>query len=126
MNCIHCESKHVVKNGSTTLQTGQVLQKYLCNDCGRRFNERTGTPMSRLRTRVEIVEAAINARGEGLGVRATGRVVKKSPSQIIAWEQRLSKHLEKYSPPAPAGGGITVEGDELYTRVNENLPPRNV
>jgi hypothetical protein len=23
----------------------------------------------------------------------------------------------------PAGGDITVEGDEVYTRVGENLPP---
>jgi hypothetical protein len=26
----------------------------------------------------------------------------------------------------PAGGDITVEGDEVYTRVGENLPPLKV
>lgn len=126
MNCIYCESEKVVKNGTTLLQTGQVVQKYLCNGCVRRFNERTGTPMSRLRTPVGIVEAALNARGEGLGVRAAGRVASISPSQIIVWEERMSKQLENYSPPAPEGGEITVEGDELYTRVNENLSPRSI
>lgn len=126
MNCVHCESERVVKNGTTTLQTGQVVQKYLCNDCHRRFNDRTGTPMSRLRTPVEIIEIALNARGEGLGVRAAGRVVNRAPSQIIVWEERMSKQLANYSPPAPKGGESTVEGDELYTRVNENLSPRSL
>lgn len=126
MKCVDCESEEVVKNGTTLLQTGQVVQKYLCNECGRRFNERTGTPMWRLRTSSEVVEMALNARGEGLGVRAAARVVKKSPSQITLWEERMSHHLENYSPPAPSEGEVTVEGDELYTRVGENLPPRSV
>jgi hypothetical protein len=82
--------------------------------------------MSRLRTSAAVVEMALNARGEGLGVRAAGRVVKKSPSQITLWEERMSSHLENYSPPAPSGGEVTVEGDELYTRVGENLSPRSV
>jgi len=126
MRCVHCQSEQVVKNGKTTLQTGQVVQKYLCNECGRRFNERTGTPMSRLRTPAQVVEMALNARGEGLGVRAAARVVNKSASQITAWEERMSKQLKNYSPPAPSEGDVTIEGDELYTRVKENLPPRSL
>jgi transposase-like protein len=59
MNCIHCQSEAIVKNGTKTLKTGQVLQQYLCNTCGRRFNERSGTPMARLRTPVTTVEMAL-------------------------------------------------------------------
>jgi transposase-like protein len=36
MNCIHCQSEAIVKNGTKTLKTGQVLQQYLCNTWGRR------------------------------------------------------------------------------------------
>lgn len=126
MKCVDCGSERVLKNGTKRLQTQQVVQQFLCKECGRRFNERTGTPMSRLRTPVEVIEMALNARGEGLGVRATGRVVKKSASQVSVWEEKLSKHLQNYSPPAPEGGEVTVEGDEVYTRVGENLPPRSV
>lgn len=126
MGCVHCQSERVVKNGRKTLKTGQVIQNYLCNGCGRRFNERSGTPMARLRTPVEQVEMAIKMRGEGLGVRATGRVVGKSPSIITGWEKRLSDHLVEWSPKAPEGGEVTIEGDELYTKVGENLPPRKV
>jgi transposase-like protein len=52
MSCIHCQSEAIVKNGTKTLKTGQVLQQYLCKTCVRRCNERSGTPMVRLRTPV--------------------------------------------------------------------------
>lgn len=126
MQCVHCDSEQVVKNGTKTLKTKQVLQRYLCNGCGRRFNERSGTPMAGLRTPVATVEMALKARNEGLGVRAAGRVVGKSPSQITLWEERISSRLPDWSPKAPPGGEVTVEGDEVYTRVGENLPPRSV
>jgi transposase-like protein len=126
MNCIHCQSEAIVKNGTKTLKTGQVLQQYLCNTCGRRFNERSGTPMARLRAPVATVEMVLNARHEGLGVRAAARVVGTSPSNITTWEERLSSHQPALVPACPEGGEVTIEGDELYTRVGENLPPRSL
>ena len=83
MNCVYCQSEQVVKNGSKTLKSNQVLQRDLCKPCGRRFNERSGTPMARLRTPAATVEMALNARHEGLGVRAAARVVGKSPICIV-------------------------------------------
>jgi transposase-like protein len=126
MLCVSCKGNNIVKNGKKQLKTNQVVQQYLCKDCHRRFNERSGTPMNRLRTPVETIEMALKVRNEGLGVRATGRVVGKSASRITAWEERLSKQLKNWSPNAPTGGEVTVEGDEVYTRVGENLPPRKV
>ena len=69
---------------------------------------------------------AMKMRSEGLGIRATGRVLGKSGTIISNWEQRISKQLGKWSPTAPVGAEVTIEGDEVYTRVDENLPPRNV
>lgn len=83
--------------------------------------------MARLRTTAMVVSAAINVRTEGLGVRATGRSVGKSHSTIIRWERRLANQGSKWSPPAPEGAEVTLEGDEVYTRrVGENLPPLGV
>lgn len=123
MKCPHCQSEQTVKNGTAKMQDQSIQQRYLCQGCGKRFNERTNTPMARLRTPSALVAAAINVRTEGLGVRATGRSFGKSHSTIIRWEQRLAGHLEQWSPPAPDGCDITLEGDEVYTRVGENLPP---
>lgn len=123
MNCPKCQSQQVIKRGLDTLKDGTSLQRYRCKDCGRRFNERTGTPMSRLRTPSSLVSFALNARTEGMGVRATGRTFGKSHTTIMRWEQRLASKIDKWSPPAPDGSDVTVEGDEVYTRVGENLPP---
>jgi transposase-like protein len=124
MNCPHCHSKQTVKNGTVQLQDGSLRQRYLCHGCGKRFNERTNTPMARLRTPASLVSAAINVRTEGMGVRATGRSFGKSHRTIIRWQQRLSDYAKCWSPPAPAQADVTLEGDELYTRVGENLPPQ--
>jgi hypothetical protein len=72
--------------------------------------------MARLRTPSMIVCAALNVRIERLGIRATGRSFGKSHSTISRWEQRLAQKSAQWSPPAPQGADVTVEGDELYTR----------
>jgi transposase-like protein len=96
MHCVYCKSQHVVKNGKDKA-VGETIQRYRCNDCGKRFNERSGTPMARLRTPVEIISLAMNARTEGLGLRATGRILGKSGSSIVNWEKRLAEEPEEPS-----------------------------
>jgi hypothetical protein len=71
----------------------------------------------------ESLSLALNVHTEGLGLRATGRVLGKSHATIIRWEQRLAAQVKSWSPPAPAGADVTLEGDGVYTRVGENLPP---
>jgi transposase-like protein len=126
MDCPHCQSQQVVKNDTHRLQDGGARQNDLCRSCHKRFSERTGTPMARLRTPTETVSLALKMRGEGMGVRASGRVLDKSHSTILRWQERMSRQESKWSPAAPEGGDITLEHDELYTRVGENLPPQPV
>lgn len=89
MDCPHCQSQHVVKNGRESLSDGTVLQRYRCKGCSQCFNDRTGTPMAHLRTPSSVVATALNGRSEGLGVRATGRLFGASHSTILWWEARL-------------------------------------
>jgi len=49
--------------------------------------------MARLRTPQALVEAAIRARSEELGVRATAQVVETSHSGILCWEERMSAQV---------------------------------
>jgi transposase-like protein len=97
MNCPECRSEQSLKNGKARLQDHCCLQKYVCKVCGRQFNERTGTPMSRLRSLPESLSLALNVRTEALGLRATGRVLGKSNTTIIRWEQRLAAQVESWS-----------------------------
>lgn len=124
MQCPSCQSEQVVKRGFDTLKDGTLIQRYRCKACRNRFNERTGTPMARLRSSREVVSYAIGARTEGMGARAAGRTFGKSHTTILRWEARLANQAQQWSPPAPAGADVTVEGDEVYTRIRENLPPQ--
>jgi hypothetical protein len=56
-----------------------------------------------------------------MGVRASSRVLDKSHSTILRWEARMAAQVATWSPPAPVGSDVTLENDELYTRVGENL-----
>lgn len=41
MACVHCGSTSVKRNGKY-----RSRQRYLCNDCGKSFNDMTNTPFS--------------------------------------------------------------------------------
>jgi transposase-like protein len=94
MKCPHCQSEQVVKNGRDYHQDGKAIQNYLCKGCGKRFNERTGTAMSRLRTPASIVSYALKMRTEGMGIRASGRVLEKSHTSIMRWEEKLANQSQ--------------------------------
>jgi putative transposase len=52
MNCPHCHSS------STTEQEGRTVhgfRRFRCRDCGRRYNERTGTALNRVQVPTDIV-----------------------------------------------------------------------
>jgi transposase-like protein len=44
VNCVECGSKSVVKNGKDDVE--KCCQRYLCNDCGHRFDDLSGTILS--------------------------------------------------------------------------------
>lgn len=122
MDCPYCDH-HAMKYGTTRLKEGDIIQTYYCRHCEKRFNERTGTPMANLRTPKALVVSALKIRTEGTGIRATGRILGKSHSTVIRWEKRVADMTKAWSPPAPPSKEVTVEGDELYTRVGRNSPP---
>jgi hypothetical protein len=129
MNCVYCENERVVKNGRKELKTVQIVQSYLCNECGRRFNEHNGTPMTRLRTpgakRVKSRDGAQGKRGRTRN-QSHRQGSREIPQQYYNLGKAFIKSAREWSPKAPERGEITIEGDELYTRVGENLPPRKV
>lgn len=125
MNCPYCNRQKLRKAGFGRCQ-GQRVQRYWCVPCQRRFSERADTPMFGLRKPVEQVERVLALRSEGLGIRAISRVEHLSPATVILWENRLANKAEDWSPPAPEESDITVEGDEVYTRVEKNYPSHKV
>ena len=124
--CPHCQSDQVVHKGFYFCQDGTRRQRSYCHSCNQQFSERTGTPLARLRKSPAHVAKVLHLRSEGLGVRATGRVEGVSHSTVARWEGRLAQKAEDWSPPAPTHSDLTVEGDELYTKVERNRPASKV
>jgi len=87
MRCPHCQSESVVKNVTCRLQDDRIVQYYRGRGGTHNFNERTRTPMARLRTPSTVVQYALNSRSEGMRVRATGN---KSQATVLRWQQRLA------------------------------------
>ncbi len=52
MNCPHCATDDTQKLGSTT---DLGYSRFRCRQCGRRFNERSGTPFNRLEFPTDMV-----------------------------------------------------------------------
>lgn len=57
MDCVYCGSSRAVRNG-----TRSGLQRFLCRDCGRQFNERSGTPFAGMKYKPEEVVLALRLR----------------------------------------------------------------
>jgi transposase-like protein len=61
MNCPHCQSS------STTEREGRTVHGYWrfqCRDCGRRYNERTGTVLNRVQVPTDIVFPQIRIKND--------------------------------------------------------------
>lgn len=91
MQCPYCDNQSIVKNGLFSLQDGSLIQHYLCKACCKPFSHKTSTPMAGLRTSTEIVATALKMLGEGMGVRASSRVLDKSHSTILRWSGRMAQ-----------------------------------
>lgn len=105
------------KNGQRSL--------FMCRQCGKSFSETSKTPVANLVTDVSIIEKALRARSEGLGFNACARVFAISRETLRSWEGRFSvlkKELYLYSL-CHQFLSQTIEGDELYTKVDKNVPP---
>src|SRR4051794_3170356 len=52
MNCPHCQSSLTSEREGRTVHG---FRRFRCRDCGRRFNERTGTVLNRVQVPTDIV-----------------------------------------------------------------------
>ena len=124
-NCPQCHREDV-KFGSQyeTKNNGERIL-YHCPDCGAYFSETYGTPIAGLTTPLSQVAQVLTARMESMGLNASTRVFGVSKNTILNWEERLAALKETLFLYALVHEfmQLTIEGDELYTKVNGNGQP---
>lgn len=77
--------------------------------------------MENIKTPISKIASALRLRSEGLGLRATGRVLESNKSTITKWENRFAAQkatLMLYGF-CHEFVSLTFEGDELYTVVGK-------
>ena len=112
MNCPHCKTKNIVKNGSSM----HGRQRFLCRDCQRTFGVADGRRVS----------AAIQAQArrlylEGVGFRGIERLLGVSHVSVMNWIKARAQAM----PPLPGVDPEEVEWvecDELCTFIGKKKP----
>ena len=119
--CPTCESADIrqYKRYSTLHNGDRLLFEY--NICHNRFSETTGSPMENIKSPISKVALALKMRSEGLGLRATGRVLGSDKHTITRWEERFADQKSTLMLYSLCHDfiSLTFEGDELYTIVGK-------
>ena len=118
LDCVYCGSSRVVRNG-----TRNSLQGFLCRDCGRQFNERSGTLFAGMKYRPEEVVFALRLKfryrlssREAAGLMAElGHPVSRNT--VLFWSDRFADSFETLQRLyRPEYSGIW-HVDELHVRL---------
>ena len=106
MNCPHCQADQIVKNG--TSRHGH--QRWRCQKCQKTFGEK-----DRRLVAPETKAAALAQYLEGVGQRATERLLGVSHNSITNWVKKAV--AGQVLKATPAEKVEWVEADELWTYV---------
>jgi hypothetical protein len=108
MECTHCKSEFVVKNGKSR----HGHQRWVCRDCGKMCGE-----IHNRRVPEAKRQSALNHYLEGVGLRATERLVGVSHNSIMKWVHQEVANI--VTTPVDAGDVEYIEADELWTYVGK-------
>ena len=112
MKCQHCGSEAVVKNGCSR----HGRQRWLCRECHKTCGERDQRRVAPAKR-----ASALAHYLEGVGLRATERLVGVSHNAVMNWvlEEVAGKALAHVKPDEVEW----VEADELWTYVGQKKRP---
>lgn len=123
--CPQCNSQKLKVHTKYSTKNNGDRNLFKCKDCSKVFSETKNTFMEGLRTPASKIWKIIEARTEGLGLNAASRVFEISENTIVSLEKRfanLYRVLFVYTL-VHSFLQLFIEGDEVYTKINKNLPP---
>jgi transposase-like protein len=125
IRCPDCDSEKVKVHTTYTVQSGDLRSIYYCPACQCSFSETYDTPLAGLHTPLSRIQLILEALQEGLGVNAACRTFHVSKNTLTRWMIRLAPLKESWLLYALCHRFLQqlIEGDELYTKVEKNVPP---
>ena len=123
--CPYCTNNDIHPHTSYSTQGYGSRIILHCRRCDIYFSETFATPISGLKTPLSRIITILKARSEGMSLNATARVHQVSKKSVIDWERRLADLKPTLILYSLVHEFIhqEIEGDELYTKVNQNKPP---
>ena len=123
--CPGCTSNDVHFHTHYTTRHNGLRTIYHCRNCDIFYSETFATPIAGLRTPLSRIIEVLKARSEGMSLNATTRTFSVSKKRVIDWEVRLAELKPSLMLYSLLHEFIhqEIEGDELYTKVDKNLPP---
>jgi transposase-like protein len=123
-DCPCCGSQDI--HPHTTYQTKNhgSRQVHHCRSCGSYFSETYLTPIAGLKTPLSRIIEILKMRTSGMSLNTCAKNCKVSKKSILDWEWRLAGIKPTLLLYALMQQYISqvIEGDELYTKVEQNHP----
>jgi len=126
IRCPDCNSANFHPHTTYTVQVEPaVRQIYQCDDCGTYFSETALTALARLRTPLSRIQVVLDALNNGMGINAVRDTFRVGKNSVYRWLDRLAEVRETLQLYALCHQFLQqmIEGDELYTKVDQNKPP---
>lgn len=123
--CPKCKSHKIQFQRQYPTKSHGTRTIYKCEDCFSHFSETKNTFLQNLKKPISLIWQVIKARTEGMGVNAVTRTFAISKNTLLSWETKfnsLYNVLFIYSLTHEFLK-MVIEGDEIYTKVNKNVPP---
>jgi transposase-like protein len=122
LSCQFCSSKRYVKDAIRHNKYGNV-QRYLCNDCGKRFSVNIG--FEGMRATPKIITSAMQLYFTGESLRNVQKFlklqgVKISHVAVYNWIGKYVRLMEKYLDKITPNVSNVWRADELFLKVKGN------
>lgn len=122
VECPHCQSNHVVKNGHDHVQTD--CQHYLCRSCDKAFDDLTKTVFAGHHRPLSVWMLCLYLMGLNLSNRQIADELEMSETQIHEMTTTLRSGIVAQEPQIELSG--TVECDEVYVVAGHKGHPESV
>jgi transposase-like protein len=113
--------ENIIGNGTYQIKNKRV-RKYICRECGRVFNDLTGTFFDNVRKDESVIKLALKMFIKGMSIQAISDVLEVQPATVSNWLFRAAKQCEKVNEDLMKDLNISkVEMDELWVIIEKKL-----
>ncbi len=127
VRCPECKSQEVKEHSWYETKNNGRRILYECCCCKTIFSETKNTFLERLRKPISLIVTVVKAITEGMAFNAACRTFEIAKNTLIHWQRRLANLKKPLLLFALSHEFLKmiIEGDELYTKVQKNMPPED-